>query len=212
MLILCSRVSIFNALLKAFISPLPTNFLELKLFAMLVQKIIIRSNWISLFVKLFIRNKCHFSLPQIVEQNVVYVTFIFIGDSGDGKPSSQILSCPSLNCVKPNQYFPTKGYPVKTEESFCLFLADIFCFPGPVGGMSRSRWPGHNVSYLHLQRALSGSTSRLLSVVSARVTDIAIVDVAPLVKMFIQIKYIYLKAYRLFIKCNLLVCLTKTPC
>ena len=124
-----------------------------------------------------------------MEQNVVYVTFIFIGDSGDGKPSSQFLSCPSLNCVKPNQYFPTKGYPVKTEESLCLFLADIL-FPGSSRGHVTVTVTWSQCVIFTLTEG-SGSTSRLLSVVSARVTDIAIVDVAPRVKMFIQIKYLY---------------------
>ena len=91
-----------------------------------------------------------------MEQNRVYVTFIFIGDSGDGKPSSQFLSCPSLNYVKQIQYFPTKGYiQLKLhEEALYLFLAGIVIV-SPVS--SRGHVTCHadlvtNVSYLHLAR------------------------------------------------------------
>ena len=105
-----------------------------------------------------------------MEQNRVYVTFIFIGDSGDGKPSSQFQSCPSLNCVKQIQYFPTKGYPVKTAWGNTLFLAGVCdCFPRVQSGACH----GHadlvtNVSYLHLALSLSGPQA---DIVSARVTD-----------------------------------------
>ena len=90
-------------------------------------------------------NKCHFCLPQIVEQHRVYVTFIFIGDSGDGKPGSQFLSCPSLNYVKQIQYFPTKGYvQLKLhEEALYLFLAGILIV-SPVSSR------GHVTCHAHL--------------------------------------------------------------
>ena len=87
------------------------------------------SNWISLSEKLFISNK-YLLLPQIAEQNRVYVTFILIGDEM-GNYSSFIQSSSSnrvrLQIVSSRaSFFPQKVSQSKLRKQTVFVWVYIF--------------------------------------------------------------------------------------